>query len=113
MAKEKSGDPKAGEVTAWERVVGASALRGSERQVSWARRIRHDRVLELSRLLGQACEAYADGPEREEAKRQASEATRCVLAVAGARWWIEHRDDDVLGLPDAALEADGRRRGRR
>lgn len=92
-------------VACWELRVGAPDLKGSERQVRWARRIRLELVSEASRVLGDVGTSYVDPDEARVAEGQAARLIKAMLSHRSSSWWISHRDDSPLDLADAELRS--------
>lgn len=80
---------------------GLPALRGTERQVSWAETIRHEKIVAANDLIAECME------KGDNKGVEALELTlNYVLAhEATARWWIDHRTDDSIGLLKGSYRA--------
>lgn len=109
-ARVDKRDGATDEVGAWERRRGMPALSGSERQVAWARVIRHRLGTEIASRLARAAEAFDDAELRRDVDSQVRDVLRELSRQRSASWFISRKDDSALDVADGLLRAATERR---
>lgn len=80
---------QAAEYAAEAAADGLPVLRGTEKQVSWAERIRREKWVAMSAYISQT----VAGGAAESAKEMEGVMNYVLSTNSGARWWIDHRFD--------------------
>ena len=78
---------------------GLPRLKGSPKQVSWAGRIRNEKLSEVEAILGQ----YRT--QEIALRADAERASAALYAEASAKWWIESRNETALELIEKHIPA--------
>lgn len=98
------------EVGEWERRRGMPTLSGSERQVAWARVIRHRLGIEIASRLSRAADAFGDPKVRRYVDSQVRDVFRELARQRSASWFISRKDEAALDVADRLLRAATERR---
>ena len=71
--------------------AGLPALTGSEKQISWAEKIRAERMPEIERVL-ERCKSVVAGQKHFEFMQKAIPFLESCKQEVSAKWWIDHRE---------------------
>ena len=74
---------------------GYPELQGSEKQISWAMRIREQKADELEDIRARVNRAGAKDPARKERGDEMIAAIERIMAHQEARWWIDIREESA------------------
>ncbi len=77
----------------WAEHVGMPALDGTEKQVAWANRIRHQAMIAL----------HSWAVQEEHAAEEFDAAEETARTIDQARWWLDQREQ-ITDDPQAMLE---------
>lgn len=99
-AKQKADREEASNKAAAEaKTSGLTELKGSEKQVAWAETIRSEIIKNLDRIL-----ESVNTDKTKDLHEALSVAINTIKLIDSARWWIDHRDGDIVdGHWDARL----------
>ena len=107
--KAKAGQQKRDEDVALAKEIadasGYPELKGSEKQIAWAIRIREKKADALEDLRDRVIRTVEKHPERKEAEDEMLAAIERIMAHDKAAWWIDMRFDTPDMMVNGTIKA--------